>query len=444
MPFIQREVPAASDLVEFDAPEDYPHQNLLDFAAQRTMVGLLEQMQIFSAHAADIFTDILEEANMTFKRVQELSDKVANLNERIPEVEEFYKATPVQKLFENQRLMTSWKQNEDSQLFRPETNAACIAELFKDAFPPPNLEIMDPLMENGESALRKYTDPNFFVIEWVQAMEKQNEEARKARREKRKNRKQQVGARQVAVKKNVAVMAKYVYDPNTGEKILVQQSSGGSAAPQEITAAGTYAVAGQTDIDTNAMLAVPTTPTTPVSPAAAAPAPKESHHHLHKSKSKAAIAAAAPVAPTPSSPVSPVAPIAPAAPAAPPAPAAPVAPPAPMAPAAPPAPMAPAAPPAPGAPVMGGGGMGDLASQLGAAHLKAAPAPTKKVEARTDLMNMIRQGKKLRSAQDRVLSDAPLPKGDQPAALSVADILSRRIAVADSDDEDDDDDDEWD
>jgi len=183
-------------------------------------------------------------------------------------IEEFYKATPVQKLFENQRLMTSWKQNEDSQLFRPETNAACIAELFKDAFPPPNLEIMDPLMENGESALRKYTDPNFFVIEWVQAMEKQNEEARKARREKRKNRKQQVGARQVAVKKNVAVMAKYVYDPNTGEKILVQSSGGGATAPQEITAAGTYAVAGQSDIDTNAMLAVPTTPvaapTTPV------------------------------------------------------------------------------------------------------------------------------------------------------------------------------------
>lgn len=90
--------------------------------------------------------------------------------------------------------------------------------------------------------------------------------------------------------------------------------------------------------------------------------------------------------------------------------------------------------------------MGDLASQIGNAHLRtAAPAP-KKVEARTDLMNMIRQGKKLRSAQDRVLSAAPVPAAKSgPAALSVADILSRRIAVADSDDEDDDDDDdEWD
>ena len=59
-------------------------------------------------------------------------------------------------------------------------------------------------------------------------------------------------------------------------------------------------------------------------------------------------------------------------------------------------------------------------------------------------MNMIRQGKKLRSAKDRVLN-APIADKSQPAALSVADILARRIAVADSDDEDDDDDDdEWD
>jgi len=323
MPFIQRSVPAVNDLVEFDAPEDYPTQNLLDFTAQRTMVGLLEQMQIFSAHATDIFTDIFEAANDTFKRIQSLSEKVDQLTERIPEVEEFYKATPVQKLFENQRLLTSGKQNEESQLFRAETNAACIAERFNSvALPPPNLEIMDPLMENGESALRKYTDPNFFVIEWVQAMEKQNEEARKARREKRKNRKQQVAASKSAVKKTVAVMAKYVYDPNTGEKILVQQSTGGAAAPQEITAAGTYAVQGQSDIDANAVLATPVAPTTPAAP------PEKSHHkehkehkghhHIHKSKSKndEPLSAAAGAPSTPTTPAAPAAPVAPAAPAA--------------------------------------------------------------------------------------------------------------------------------
>jgi len=398
----------------------------------------LEQMQIFSAHATDIFTDIFEAANDTFRRIQGLSEKVAQLSERIPEVEEFYKVTPVQRLFENQRLMTSWKQNEDSQLFRPETNAACVAEMFKDAYPPPNLEIMDPLMENGESALRKYTDPLFFVTEWVQAMEKQNEEARKARREKRKNRKQQVGQRQVAVKKNVATIAKYVYDPNTGEKILVQQASGGSSAQQQEITAGTYIAQGSTDIDTNAML----------SASAQAEAAQAEHHHKKGKKDaepSSPVGLSAPAAPA--APAAPMAPPAPAAPMAPPAPAAPMAPPAPAAPMAPPAPaapMAPAAPPPPGGPVGDGGGMGDLASQLGAAHLKSAPAPTKKVEARTDLMNMIRQGKKLRSAQDRVLAEAVPSKSDQPAALSVADILSRRIAVADSDDEDDDDDDEWD
>ena len=83
----------------------------------------------------------------------------------------------------------------------------------------------------------------------------------------------------------------------------------------------------------------------------------------------------------------------------------------------------------------------DMASMLAGAKLKHTAGPEKKVEAQSDLMAMIRQGKQLKSAKERVLAAAPAQKSS--GGLNVAEILARRIAVADSDDEDDDDD-EWD
>ena len=85
--------------------------------------------------------------------------------------------------------------------------------------------------------------------------------------------------------------------------------------------------------------------------------------------------------------------------------------------------------------------MGGMAAALaaGATKLNKVEQAPKKVEAQTDLMCMIRQGIQLKKASDRVLNAAP--KSNAP--LSIAQILDRRIAIADSDDEEEDDDDVW-
>jgi hypothetical protein len=163
-------------------------QKILDLASQRSMVGLLEQMVVLSAHAQDVFRGVMEEATRTFERIAVMSERVQKLADGIPQVEEYFKTTPAQQLFETGRSFWHAKQVEDAQVFRAETKPECIDAPYKEAVEPPNLAVMDPFMDNGESALKRYTNPEFFLLEWIQAMEKQREEAKKARKEKKKTR----------------------------------------------------------------------------------------------------------------------------------------------------------------------------------------------------------------------------------------------------------------
>lgn len=127
-------------------------------------------------------------------------------------------------------------------------------------------------------------------------------------------------------------------------------------------------------------------------------------------------------------------------------PAPPVAPPV-----APPAPMmggGPAPPPPPPPPAASSGGGNDLMAAIrGGSNLKKAEpgAPSgaaieKPVDQRSNLMENIRLGLKLKSAGDRKIEVVK----DQGAPSSVAEILARRIAIEpDSDDDVDDDNDDW-
>lgn len=457
MVFTQRFVPPVHELTKLEISDGYPRPQILDFAAQRSMVGLLEQMSCLNIHASDIFSAVMEEARSSFERVRTLSDRVRALSDQLATVDTFFRETDVQQLFDA-TTKTSWHPNtrEEDQLFRSTTMPANVLTMYDSAEDPPNLELMDPFMDNGETALKKYTDPDFFIMEWIREMERQREEAKKIRNDRKKKRKSRADNHS-ATKRRVAKVKRYRYDPLTGEKVLVTDGSEDVAVDETITVSGNYAQGTEQPV---AAAAAPT-------PAASGSG--ASKHHKHgtskkdkggdsRKKSSSKTAGAGPVSPT--TDVIPVAPDAPAPPPPPPMPgmggaAAPAPPPPPPMPGmggAPAAPGAPAPPPPPPMPGMGGApaapaapaapkgpmSMGGMAAALaaGATKLNKVEQAPKKVEAQTDLMCMIRQGIQLKKASDRVLSAAP--KSNAP--LSIAQILDRRIAIADSDDEDEEDD----
>jgi len=439
-----------NELIPFGLPEGYKTNDILDFTSQRTMVGLLEQLCLLSQQTMDIFMDLRNDSNLTLKRIVRLHARVAAISSQLPALDQKQDALSLETMYVTPASGWHDPGREDSSLLREETRTESLKCFCEAANPPPELEIMDPLMETpGDHALSHYTDPGFFANQWAEEQRRLREEARKARKARKEQRKKDREKEQdkQSKPKAVARIQRYRYDPLTGEKIAIYAD--GTPVPVESTAPSAPRSFALSSGDSSIGALPPDLPTTeaptapaPIAPAAPAP--------VSPASPRAPAAPAAPVAPpAPPAPGAPPAPPAPPAPGAPPAPPAPPAPGAPPAPPAPPAPGAPPPPPAPGAPppppapgMMGGGGPVDMASMLAGAKLKHTGGPEKKVEAQSDLMAMIRQGKQLKSAKERVLAAAP--QKSSGGGLNVAEILARRIAVADSDDEDDDDDDEWD
>jgi hypothetical protein len=54
-----------------------------------------------------------------------------------------------------------------------------IQEKWDSIMKPPPLQLMNPFMDDNKDALRAYTNPSFFLDEWIQEQMRQREEARK-------------------------------------------------------------------------------------------------------------------------------------------------------------------------------------------------------------------------------------------------------------------------
>src|SRR4051812_3914765 len=90
-------------------------------------------------------------------------------------------------------------------------------------------------MDEGQKCLAQYTNPNFFLDEWISEQLKlraTNKEERKRRREERRARKEKegkAGAGPLGPAKPKR-LEKVMYDPNTGEKIVVRNTSSPSVS----------------------------------------------------------------------------------------------------------------------------------------------------------------------------------------------------------------------
>jgi hypothetical protein len=94
---------------------------------------------------------------------------------------------------------------EKHSLFLNDTMPKSVRKLYTATHPPPKLQILDKYMENNQKALELYTNPSFFLNEWIAEQERQvnspnpepsshllqRDEAKRQRRERRKKRAEQ-------------------------------------------------------------------------------------------------------------------------------------------------------------------------------------------------------------------------------------------------------------
>lgn len=506
---------------------------VLEQASHHTMVGMMSQMSALSMRAYDMFSNLLQESKTCYERINNLSERLDNINKVVPQVEQIFAENDLPTLLANPRAEFHLQPAKQPLHFgHASTMPYPLRSVYSNCYAPPPLQKMDPYMDDpSKKCMEFYTNPDFFLNQWIIEQQKQIDEAKKDRKKrkeaKKKRRAAQAGQQQEDTlgPKKPKRLEKVEYDPITGEKIKkpVQdqpQTSVPTHAPVASTL-NTGSMRGKMSSlrppkqarDLSRVKSVEEVPQEPTSrdvfrtpsydqayaepthqpppppeeefvppPPDAAfddepppPPPPDRDYDAGEEEDAPPLPDRMPAsygeaqqyqpqqyqipeqyqqqyeeeAPPPVAERPPPPPVAvPASTIPAPPVAAPVAPPPPaMAPPPPaPVPPPPGAPPPPGLPppaAPAGGGGGGMLAGLANVQLKKAEKIEKPVDARSDLLTRIRGGIALKKASERKVPDK---KEDDQAPKSIADILSRRIAVAgDSDsDSDDDDDDDWD
>lgn len=423
-------------------------------AVHHSMTGLISQVAALAEHANNIFTGLINEATISYTRISKLNQKIIEVNQINTEAEAIIKQSTLDVFLNKRGTKWSANNNEESQIFTKATIPPNVDVIYKTNARPPLLESLDIYMEGGQKALALYTNPNFFIDEWVSEQLKQREEAKKARRERRAKAKEGKSkeARNTQAPIEVQKMKITRYDPITGEKILVDAPVRSSISLGNN--ANTMRFNQSLDLGDD----TPPPPPTDIYnvPSFNAPQPPTSSYGTLKQSGSSSSTGNSYYNETPNF----------------------NAPPPPPGGGmgmgmggmsmgmsqglshsssgstmggggggGPPPPPPPPPPPMPGGSTNAGAGSESESSALGSAllgaKLKTTQPVVKKVDERSGLLESIKAGNmKLKSANERVLEEAP----KKEETMSVAGILARRIAiVGDSESEDEDDDDgEWD
>eukprot|EP01114_Cavostelium_apophysatum_P000851 TRINITY_DN1074_c0_g1_i3.p1 TRINITY_DN1074_c0_g1~~TRINITY_DN1074_c0_g1_i3.p1 ORF type:complete len:496 (+),score=151.95 TRINITY_DN1074_c0_g1_i3:64-1551(+) len=460
---------------------------LLETCTQNTYVGILSQLSVLANYAGEIFGGLLRESNQTFDRIVVLSNKVEEITAFVPAVDKFFTDHQPESILQNKRAEFTLPIVQDAAIFTPDSLPQSLANTYKTCYKPPALDKMDPYMEDGRKCIELYTNPNFFLYEWIEEQKKQRVAAREQRikrREERRAQREKEGPKQNLAPKQIAVLEKVFYDPNTGEKIVkktgertqasfIQQSSLNLSKSQ--SGGSPIALIPSPPSGSGPSLAVPTEEFNAYAPPAddmppplpdreqAAPPPPQFYtpqpqyqapvvqEPIYRREPQQQQTQRQPPPPATPQYQEVRAPQPVYQPSPPPPPKmdearAPPPPPSFNPPPAAPAFSPPSAPPPPPPEFSaGGGGSGGLAAAIskGVQLKKSEAAPAKKPDARTGLLEGIRGGIRLKQVDNKAQQQQAKTEA---APSSVAAILARRIAIAASDDEDseEEDDADWD
>lgn len=177
--YIHQTLEYSSPKISFDTDRFIILRNL----SQANNTGLIGQISALFEYTQEIFTELVEEATETAKRIEDLGQRVNKLYETLPNVEE-----EAESKLQLTNLGTNYsnKVSEDACQFLPDYRDSSMTHQYEECMPPPNLSLLDPYA--GESCLKKYTNPMFFLESWVAEQERMYQEAKKKRAARRKGR----------------------------------------------------------------------------------------------------------------------------------------------------------------------------------------------------------------------------------------------------------------
>ena len=178
-------------------------KKILAASSFQDMVGVLKQVNFLAYHASSIFTSLGNRVEETGGKLSSISNRLIKLEENVMQLEE--KRNNIGGNNIQERISNTYMESNKSSTLRDEnqsfqnfftvnTRDKALNTLYDECMPPPPLETMDKFLpKNNEkrSCLLKYSNPQYFMEQWIkneiEKLEKYRLEKAEHRRQHRNN-----------------------------------------------------------------------------------------------------------------------------------------------------------------------------------------------------------------------------------------------------------------
>ena len=180
--FPQRIIPTRQDIPEIfnDSQE-----NILQKTNVSNLIGLLSQLNKVSLYANEIFNDVLKTTTNTGTRIKSAKQRINNLQTRLPKIETMLISSAPNIFYDNPYPGKEYLRNDplNGLLFTRSDASQIVNTRRNEANPPTNMSQMDGI--DNTPCIKKFSDADFFINEWLENEKRKREEDRERRRQMR-------------------------------------------------------------------------------------------------------------------------------------------------------------------------------------------------------------------------------------------------------------------
>ncbi|CAF3298989.1 unnamed protein product, partial [Rotaria socialis] len=165
MPFNKRTVEPIN-LSQVNVPKDIPNE--LECVSNHTLANIIRQLSSLSAHAQDLFDELITDAGHIFQRTEALHGRIERLKNKVTQLDSNIEEVTIEDV--NNRKPFISVTRIDQQIVNRATMPQSLRLLYEQAEPAPALHLLNPYRDDGRDSMKFYTDPSFFFNLWMQSM----------------------------------------------------------------------------------------------------------------------------------------------------------------------------------------------------------------------------------------------------------------------------------